>query len=245
MSTVNILRDTLQYFEEPSRGPQPSDVYQAQYWEMAGAHALLINGLLSIYEQATTVPKEKHNDFVTYALLWHAVMEHHHTWEEEIYYPMFNLKFDTSYIVAEHKTFDNGVHVFEQYLMSCLPTGAKYGFNKVVEAHEQQSYDGEQLRQIIDTFAKDLATHLKQEITYLEPEKIRASGLTKEEVEHISAVSNKHMMSLPPTTFLAYTVLITPKTSGFPPAPAFVKKYLVPYVFYHANRRLWQFAPKR
>lgn len=42
----------------------------------------------------------------------------------------------------------------------------------------------------------------------------------------------------PPTTFLAYTVLVTPDWSGFPPAPGFVKSLLVPYVFSLPNRRV-------
>ena len=49
-STPEILRKALAAFENPAGGPCPSDIYQAQYWEMAGAHACLMNGLLSIYE---------------------------------------------------------------------------------------------------------------------------------------------------------------------------------------------------
>lgn len=35
-----------------------------------------------------------------------------------------------------------------------------------------------------------------QEITYLEPTKIRASGLTEAEVKHIGDVSTKHMKEM-------------------------------------------------
>ena len=98
-----------------------------------------------------------------------------------------------------------------------------------------------------------------QEIGYIEPEKIRASGLTEAEMKHISDTSNKHMLNMvggiivltfrsfilvvfcfcqPPTTFLSYTVLITPKYSQFPPAPGFVKSFLVPYVFSIPTRRV-------
>lgn len=118
-----------------------------------------------------------------------------------------------------------------------------------------------------------MSAQLMQEITYLEPDKIRASGLTEAEMKNISAVSNKHMMSMvrrvsscrsyhglfyglfvrsssltsiiqPPATFLAYTVLITPKYSQFPPAPGFVKSFLVPYVFTWSTKKYFQFAPK-
>lgn len=244
-STVDVLQNALAAFQQPAGGSCPRDIYEAQHWEMAGAHACLMNGLLSVYEQATTVPKAKEQDFVGYALLWCATMDHHHEWEEELYYPMYNPKFDTSFIVAEHATFHDGSVAFEDYLVSTLPAGAKYGFGKTAPAHEQAPYDGARVRELIDAFAAPLATHLIQEITYIEPEKIRASGLTEAEMKHISDVSSKHMLGMPPTTFLAYTVLITPKYSQFPPAPGFVKSVLVPYVFSLPTRRFWQFAPKR
>ncbi|KAJ3478350.1 hypothetical protein NLI96_g9818 [Meripilus lineatus] len=247
-TTIETLRRALEVFRVPSSGPQPKDIYKAQHWEMAGAHAFLVNALLSVYEQAPSVPEEKTIDFVGYALQWVAAMHHHHEWEETIYYPLFNPKFDTSFIVAEHESFSSDVNNFEDYLVSCLPAGTKYGFGKMAETREQIEFDGDRTRSLIDAFAGPLVTHLMQEITYLEPEKIKASGLTEEEVKHIASVSDKHMLSMPITTFLTYVVMLTPKSSGFPPAPGFVKSLLVPYAFYWPNRRVMIscfFAPKK
>jgi hypothetical protein len=50
MSTVQVLRSSLETFTDAARGPQPKDIYEAQQWEMAGAHACLVNGLLNLYE---------------------------------------------------------------------------------------------------------------------------------------------------------------------------------------------------
>ena len=44
------LRSSLATLMESAKGPQPSDVYAAQTWEMAGAHACIINGLLDVYQ---------------------------------------------------------------------------------------------------------------------------------------------------------------------------------------------------
>ncbi|KIP12147.1 hypothetical protein PHLGIDRAFT_17748 [Phlebiopsis gigantea 11061_1 CR5-6] len=244
MSTPDVLRKALADFEPAAKGAVPKDIYKAQHWEMAGAHACLMNGLLSVYEQATTVPQEKQQDFIGYALLWCATLDHHHEWEETLYYPMFAPKFDTSFIVAEHEGFHDGTVALEEYLISTLPSGAKYGFGKTAPDHSQVAYDGAKVRALIDAFAETLATHLSQEIGYIEPEKIRASGLTEAEMKNISDTSAKHMLNMPPTTFLSYTVLITPKYSQFPPAPGFVKSFLVPYVFSLPTRRFWKFAPK-
>ena len=82
------------------------------------------------------------------------------SWEETLYYPMFSPKFDTSQIIAEHKTFHDGAAAFEEYLVSTLPAGAKYGFDKVAPAHERVEYDGAKVRSLIDAFAAPLAAHV-------------------------------------------------------------------------------------
>ncbi len=43
---------------------------------------------------------------------------------------------------------------------------------------------------------ESLSLQLMREITYLEPEKIKASGLTRKEMKRIATVSNKYMMSM-------------------------------------------------
>ena len=55
-TTQDILRKALAAFEKPAAGPVPKDIYQAQHWEMAGAHACIINGLLSVYNVCTVLP---------------------------------------------------------------------------------------------------------------------------------------------------------------------------------------------
>jgi len=244
MSTIQTLRSSLETFMKTARGPQPQDIFQAQQWEMAGAHACLVNGLLNLYEKADSVPADAVKDFVEYALQWYAATHHHHDWEENLYYPMFNPKFSTESIVAEHETFHSGVEKFKEYLTSCLPAGTKWGYGETVGPHEQETFDSTKLRSLVDVFANELTTHLIQEISYLDASKLRASGLTEAEVHHIASVSEKHMKSMPPFTFLTYVVIHTPKESEFPPAPGFVKNILVPYIFYFPNRRLWKFAPK-
>lgn len=130
-------------------------------------------------QQATTIPKEKEQDFIGYALLWCATIDHHHEyvpynscvchsltpppvarWEETLYYPMFAPKFDTSFIVAEHETFHEGLVAFEEYLVSALPSGTKYGFDKTAPEHEQVSYEGQKVQELIDAFAEPLCTHV-------------------------------------------------------------------------------------
>lgn len=201
MSTSPFLRNALNIVKKAAVGGQPSDLYEAQYWEMAGAHALLINGLLSIYEVsecACALPpipcfiknchvasnghfegeacrfRKIRPSLVCYNGTSSPVCAIHSldrdrklicvlpsfSWEEIIYYPMFNPKFDTSFIVAEHAAFQAGAEIFEEYLVSTLPSGSKYGFGQTAPEHERQAYDGASLQSLIDVFAAPLATHV-------------------------------------------------------------------------------------
>ncbi|TCD67486.1 hypothetical protein EIP91_012347 [Steccherinum ochraceum] len=231
------LVSALAKLMETARGPLPSDAYAAQTWSMAGSHACIINGLHNVYTQAAQIPENKHVDFVGYALQWVANMHHHHEWEEEFYLPMFAPKFDPSLIKQEHEAFTAGFNEMQEYLISCLPTGAKYGYDQIAPEHQQQSFDAQRLLTLIDSFAHELATHLVQEIDYLHPDKLRACGITEEEMNDAATKTMEHMKAMPGTTFLTYVVLLTPPESGFPPAPGFVKNLIVPWVLSWANRQ--------
>ncbi|KDQ13918.1 hypothetical protein BOTBODRAFT_66387 [Botryobasidium botryosum FD-172 SS1] len=243
-TTIKKLKDGLCNILPYADGPAPSDIFIRQQWEMAGAHAMIANGLISVYEQASSIQKAQAVDFVGYALQWVAAVTHHHDWEETIYYPLYAPKFETSQMVAEHASFTEGLHLMETYLISCLPRGTKWGYGVITQNEQLETYDSTKLLSIIGSFAEPLVQHLQKELEYLDPAKIKASGLTEDEVRHIDSVSEKHMTSMSPFTFLTYVVLATPKSSGFPPAPWFVKNVLVPYVFYWYGRAWWKFAPK-
>ncbi|KAF8517012.1 hypothetical protein BU17DRAFT_67127 [Hysterangium stoloniferum] len=243
MSTIHFLRNGLENFTEAAFGARPEDIYEVQQWEMAGSHAMLTNGLLNIYQKAATIPKAKIRVFIEYALQWYAAIKHHHDWEESVYYPLYAPRYNIDTIVAAHLSLHAGVEKLKDYLTSCLPAGATWGNGKRVKAHKQQAFDAARFRELVDGFASHLVTHMAQEISHLDPARIRASGFSEEELKHISDVSGNHVKSLPPFTFLVYTIIHTPKSSEFPPVSGFVKNVLSPYVFYVWNRRLWQFAP--
>ncbi|KAH8092217.1 hypothetical protein BXZ70DRAFT_951794 [Cristinia sonorae] len=244
VSTSQDLSSAIDKLMVTAKGAQPADVFVAQAWEMAGAHAFILNALLDVYEQAPTIPKHLSVDFVGYALQWVAVLHHHHSWEEEHYYPMFTHKYDTSFIVAEHETFTAAVHEMEEYLISCLPSGEKHGYGRIAPQHAQQEFSATHLQAVIDKAAGPLSSHLLQEVTYLHSDKLHEAGFTVEEIRHIAAETNKYMMNMPTTTFLVYVVLLSPKGSEFPPAPPFIKNYVVPWVLYWPNRRWWKFGLK-
>ncbi|TFK68128.1 hypothetical protein BDN72DRAFT_842247 [Pluteus cervinus] len=243
-TTEEVITSSLAACMKFAKGPSPNDAYEARVWEMAGAHSFLLNALLHLYKTAGSIPSEKHCDFAEYALMWYAAVHHHHEWEESSYYPLFGPKFDTETIITEHQIFHDGVERLKDYLVSCIPAGTAWGFGQVSEHTNQVAFDAATFRALISDFAEPLGAHLQQELDYLEPAKLRASGLTEADVKHIGVMTATHMRSLPPTIFLVYVVLHVPKESGFPPAPGLLRNFVAPYVFWIPYRRLWQFAPQ-
>ncbi|KAF7800198.1 hypothetical protein EIP86_011445 [Pleurotus ostreatoroseus] len=261
LSTTSVLRNALEAFRGIVSQPMPTDPFESLQWDMAGAHVLFVHVLLAIYEQANQVSKEKTEAFVGYALVWYATLEHHHEYvpnlvwgvkmqidgllryEETHYFDMLSHKYDLRTVIStEHEAFHGGLHALHDYLVSCLPSGTTYGFgDKVAPLHEQAVYDGEKLRSLVDTFAEPMADHFIQEVDYLDPTKMRAEGVTEHDVRHVSEESAKKIATLPLTTAVTFVVMASPRWTTFPPVPPLLKNLLVPYVFYYANRHLWQF----
>jgi len=249
-TTIELLKNTVTVINKTANGPAPADALKRPQWEMSGAHALIITGFLSIYEQAPSVLPVHHRDFVQYALIWLACLQDHHWFEEELYFPMFPSKFESETILREHEAFHQGILTTEEYLVSCLPIGEKWGLGKTVALSETRknkdvvSFDGEYLRKILEGYVVSLLDHLQAEIQYLEPANLTASGMTEADVIHTEEVSKAHHMKLPMTTMLTWAVQVSPN-KDFPPAPNFIKHYLVPWVFYWYHSSWWQFVPKK
>lgn len=54
------------------------------------------------------------------------------------------------------------MEALEAYLVSCLPSGAKYGFSAVKPVGQaQEPFDGARARALIETFAEPLCDHVR------------------------------------------------------------------------------------
>ncbi|KAG5638783.1 hypothetical protein H0H81_010204 [Sphagnurus paluster] len=198
-TTIEILRSSVETLKNASLGSIPKDLYVAQRWAMAGAHGMMMNGLLCVYEKSDTIPADKTQVFVEYALQWVAMLEEHHEWEDKHYYPLFAPKFKTEAIMAEHETFSPGVGRVKEYLVLCLPAGATWGYSQTVPRQpqrRQEKFDGAKLRTLIDGFVNELSTHLVKEIEDIGPEKLREAGLTQSELKRVSDETAKYMRSM-------------------------------------------------
>jgi hypothetical protein len=126
--------------------------------QMSLAHNGIIRGLNSIYLQATRLPRNDAKvarDFLTYCQCWSESMHHHHDAEEKEFFPSIEaisgIEGLMTQNVEQHRAFTPGFEQFEAYCRTCPPA----------------EYDGQQLKSLVEGFAKPLTKHLYDEIDTL------------------------------------------------------------------------------
>jgi len=241
---IRLLDEAKEAMRPWATGDEPEDIYARRTWEMAASHATYFLALRHMLEIGSNVTAANQNDFVGYCLMWVFAVEHHHYWEEELYYPKFGIDMHTDEIIKEHASFKDGLTEMQGYLVSCLPKGSPYGFDGRLSTDEKSNdFNMGKLESIIWTFVIHLISHLTAEIDYLTPEKLRAAQ-TAEEMKNIDQWNAAYFKNeMPLDTFLTWLVLHTPVWTGFPPVPWFVKALICRWIVYWKWRRWWQFAP--
>ncbi|KAI0783427.1 hypothetical protein C8Q75DRAFT_432817 [Abortiporus biennis] len=245
--TLLAIRNSYHFFRDVCAKPRPDDIFEFQPWDMAGAHGVYAKTAFLVYKEATNIPQEKHISWVGLILQWTTSVKHHHHFEETVFFPMLGDKFNFEQIQTEHDLFVPGLQKLEDYLVSCLPSGSTYGIDGlVVPEHENTAeYDGQHVRELMDSFVVPMLSHLQAEIDYISSKNLREADVTVKHLEDLAKVLQKYIMSSPKTTAMVFHILMRPDNTSWPAAPGFLKDVLVPYVFAIPKRDLWQFIPKK
>ncbi|TVY23815.1 hypothetical protein LHYA1_G007581 [Lachnellula hyalina] len=127
--------------------------------EMCLVHNVLIRHLNCIYLQAPNVKLDKDiADFATFIHAWCVILEGHHHTEETLFFPWLEdyigIKDHMGKNIEQHHAFHPGLKELDDYA-----TGLTAG---------KETYDGANVRKIIDNFGPILAQHLKEEVESLE-----------------------------------------------------------------------------
>jgi hemerythrin-like domain-containing protein len=126
--------------------------------EMALVHNCLIRALNCIYLQAPNVhlPKDI-SDFLEFMQSWSLFVHMHHETEESVFFPLIE-----NYIgmpgfmeknVEQHHGFGPGMGAYDDYLKACQ--------------EGKETFDGEKVRKIVDSFGAIFTQHLTEEIDTL------------------------------------------------------------------------------
>jgi hemerythrin-like domain-containing protein len=215
----------------------PSDhpsVFFAQ--QMAQIHNMIIRALNSIYNQCLAVKggTQDASDFLKYCQIFYKILEHHHHVEEETFFPDIEALAGKPGImeanVEQHKDFGAGLADFKTYAFET----------------SRDTYDGQKLKDIIDSFGKIVERHLHDEIPtllslhYLDAKKMKEIWAKTEKAAHAGVDPYKGgpmAMGCIDKTFKVDGI-----PANFPPAPFFVP-YLIHYVFSSRHAGAWRFNP--
>ncbi|KAF8308872.1 hypothetical protein DL93DRAFT_2158717 [Clavulina sp. PMI_390] len=241
-TTLESLHAALDLMSKAGNGPAPKDLAVLQSWLMSNVHASVLNMLKHIYLLGPTIAPEDETDFVKYGLMWCTMIHAHHHEEETWYFNYLSKAIKPEQIEKEHAKFHAPLHAIEDYLVTCLPGGSEWGIHRTKVPNDATSvrFEAATLNSKIDELATTFLPHFCDEISYLEPSKLRAF-VTEDEFKVIMQRADKEIGKLPASCH----VLIAQHAlnPAFPPAPWVVKNILIPWVFYWPERRIWRFIP--
>jgi hypothetical protein len=130
--------------------------------------------------------------------------------------PMMAPEFTTN-VLEEHATFSRPINELDAYLKSILGVeqGKKYGLTIPVAGNAKEKFSAAKIKSLLEDIVDPLFTHvslvrscssnwqlncsanhqLQHEIEWLDPDKIRASGLTSQRLSAIEERTDEHLQT--------------------------------------------------
>ncbi|KAG8857680.1 hypothetical protein FRC20_000236 [Serendipita sp. 405] len=223
----------------------PRSHYVKARWTMAGVHAFITDSLQNIYQLADKIPPHQEQEFAFFVFCATQSIEHHHHLEETYVFPNLEPEFKTD-VLDEHAAFAKGLHDLDNYAMAVMGVsqGKKYGQTVPDPSKTKEPYDGQKIKRLLETLAVPLFTHLQHEIGWLEPEKVRASGVPLSRFDEIDALIDQHIRNeLDVPSSLVFSLYHSPPYSQAPHLPWILRKVIVPWIAYWKHRRCWRWFP--
>ncbi|KAL7933071.1 hypothetical protein V8C35DRAFT_304853 [Trichoderma chlorosporum] len=225
---------TLGY--EPGENIKP---YHSLAAEMIIVHNCLIRGINSVYLQCINVERSPASvpAFIKYASVWGDNLHEHHMTEEKWIFPEIEAIIGEKGVmdvnVQQHHAFEEGLNEYITYLKNA--------------EIDQERYDGETLKNIIDSFMPTLRQHLQDEILTLKAfdkykDKTDWAKWTKDtaaKVVKATQTADGMVVTLP---FMVYNHEVAYEQVGsWPSIPALVF-FILKIVYFGKNSDWWQFA---
>ncbi|KAJ7584393.1 hypothetical protein C8J56DRAFT_1053847 [Mycena floridula] len=194
------------------------DVFDQQAMNMVMVHNNFIRGINAIVAQAPTTIDTVH---------------HHHTNEEELYFPEIEKRLGVHSMdinIEQHKMFLPQMGLFEEHLKD-LTDG-------------KEKYDGVVMIEKLNSFTDPLMVHMHDEIKTLESSKLRAV-FTEAELHAIDkivikrAIAESNFYVTLPMFMSCHNAVDAP---WFNPIPTLLV-WAVRFWFYRRHRDAWEFAP--
>ncbi|PVF94252.1 hypothetical protein CPB86DRAFT_828738 [Serendipita vermifera] len=239
-----IFVEARQKFQKYGRGPRPVNLFDRFQWVMSNVHLLLVDSIQNIYNQADDIPEHQEEAFSLYCYICQQSLHHHHWFEENHAFPMLEPEFKCD-VLEEHALFSAAVDRWEEYLEDILGLEKKVVHKGLPpRGKPRATYDPKKMKKCIEDLSGPLFVHLQHEIDWISPDKLRGCGLPLSKLEAAENAANQYFSKEVDSHMLGYwTVRHARPEAYFPGMPWFVKKILMPWVFYWKYRSAWHFAP--
>jgi len=211
------------------------DTFDLQAIRMCLIHNVVIRGYNSIiyYSGAVKPDTKEFQSFLEYCVLVNEFLHHHHAAEEEIWFPLLEVKLGAGALsvnVEGHKTFGEPLHAFEELVGSLK--------------EKKVAFEVGVFRQAVYAFMEPLQQHLAEEIQTIRSDILRKAGITAEELASFSRKIEEEAL----TTFdlsrdLQVLYINGDSVNGawFPEIPALINFY-VKYIIWYKHSDLWAFG---
>ncbi|PVF94251.1 hypothetical protein CPB86DRAFT_800601 [Serendipita vermifera] len=228
-----------------TNGPAPPDLFERQRWKMANLHLLLIDSIQGIYDQVDTITEAQQEAFISYSYLCEQALHQYRWLQENVIFPMLSHEFQ-DHALKGQTSFSEPMERWEGYLESLLALEKTQGGEALPSKTGHKAvYDGNRMKRCIEDLSEPLFVHMKNEIGWLVPQKIRASGLPLGKLKRLKELEADHFCNdVDRFSFGYWLVAHLRPGSQFPEMPWVVKEVLLPWIFYWKYRSAWQFAPK-
>jgi len=209
-----------------------SNMFDYQAINMAAAHNTFIQGLNAIIYHGPKVDGDKVQPFMVFCLALLDNIHHHHSLEEEFYFPAMEEKLGKGALsgnVDEHKEFVPRLESLDDWC-------------KKVQKGEVV-YDGKVFIGMVEAFADTMVEHMNHELSTLDRDVMKE----KFTIAELKAIDNEFMQRALKTidfykTLPLSVVCANPSTPWFPPFPAPLK-WATRWWFAWRYSEAWQFGP--
>ncbi|KAG6872660.1 hypothetical protein C0995_007855 [Termitomyces sp. Mi166 len=209
------------------------DIFDRQAIEMSISHNMFIRGINAVYAQAPKIQEHQIKAFAFFCNSLLAMIDHHHTIEEELFFPFYESKMGANAMehnFEQHHKFQEGLQDLERYIKKLLDGKAVYDGNLLIEK--------------LDSFADDMVKHLHDELPTIESSKLRAVFTVQDLKDVEDALRKRVLKEVSLTTVIPLSLALHEKSTApeFPPLPKPIL-WLAQYGLWYLHSDAWEFGP--
>ncbi|EGO21380.1 hypothetical protein SERLADRAFT_399098 [Serpula lacrymans var. lacrymans S7.9] len=231
--TQEKFNQDLAKIAELASPAKPTDIYYKIQWEMARTHKCLIDYWVQVQKEFdTSAPVDDAENYLGYAKQWVRMIEVHHQLEEEVQFPCWDAHLNSEMV----KNHDEHVELM----------GTLSGFKNYLEAVSSgaEAWSGSKAKELSQAFLPTLMHHFVEELYTLDPDLLKNSGFTVDELKvGTQGVSERSKTLLNPFTDVVPCITHNGGALDWPPVPwEMTAEFKMPPQLYETHKGWWKYS---